>query len=186
SPPALRAPIFVSFLALSIFVVRLGCASAGKNTTGEAAQSGSAGSGSDLAGSGAGVAGASGLAGVPGTGGATGVAGDPGGPAGAGPAGSGPAGAPGTGGTGAPTGGAGAWSSGAAGSTPTTMDASADHVCQEGMFKFEPKIPTVYLLVDRSGSMFACVGSTDVRAPPCADQTKSYRHRLSDRIPDVA
>jgi hypothetical protein len=65
------------------------------------------------------------------------------------------------------------------------MDAGVDHVCQEGMFTFEPKIPTVYLLVDRSGSMFACVGDTDTRAQPCPDHAKSYWNRLQDSILQV-
>ena len=33
------------------------------------------------------------------------------------------------------------------------------------------------------GSMFACVGSTDVRAPPCATQANSYWNRLRDTHP---
>jgi len=177
---------FCSLLLLALIAVGLapfGCAGAGKNgAPGVAGAQGSAGSGSGMAGSGSGVAGSAdpaGLGGAIGTAGMTGIAGGPAGsgPAGAGPAGSGPAGSPGLGGTGAP--------SGAAGSTSTVMDAGVDHVCQEGKFTFEPKIPTVYLLVDRSGSMFACVGDTDVRARPCADHSKSYWNRLQDSILQV-
>ena len=32
--------------------------------------------------------------------------------------------------------------------------------CQHTQYTFEPKIPTVYLVVDRSGSMFHCLSAT--------------------------
>ena len=169
---------FVLTACLAVSLAPPGCAGGGKGgPTGVAGASaqGSAGSGTGVAGS----AGLAGVGGATGTAGMSGVAGGPAGsgPAGAGPAGSGPAGSPGVGGTGAP--------SGAAGTTSTVMDAGVDYICQEGTFTFEPKIPTVYLLVDRSGSMFACVGDTDVRARPCADHSKSYWNRLQDSILQV-
>jgi hypothetical protein len=45
--------------------------------------------------------------------------------------------------------------------------------CQSLQVMFEPKIPTVYLLVDRSGSMFDCISTTNVEAscPTLADTT---------------
>lgn len=52
----------------------------------------------------------------------------------------------------------------------STPDAN---ICQQAEFKFEPKIPTVYLLVDRSGSMFDCISTSNVEAscPMIADTT---------------
>ncbi|MGC4087034.1 MAG: vWA domain-containing protein [Polyangiaceae bacterium] len=38
--------------------------------------------------------------------------------------------------------------------------------CQQAEVKFEPKIPTVYMLVDRSGSMFDCLSTTNSE-PSC-------------------
>jgi len=146
--------------------VSIGCAGGGKSTTGTAGSSGPGAAGSGSPGSagsaGPGAAGSSGpgaagsagsgTAGTAGPGaagtGSSGLAGAAGtGTAGAGPAGaggSGPAGASGSagltgtaGGTGAPTDGGG-----------------ADVVCQTAQYKFEPKIPTIYVVVDRSGSVF--------------------------------
>ena len=45
-----------------------------------------------------------------------------------------------------------------------TTDAGA---CQQANYTFEPKIPTVYLLVDRSGSMFHCL-TGDTGSAVCA------------------
>src|SRR5436190_14827510 len=39
--------------------------------------------------------------------------------------------------------------------------------CQTTDFMFEPKIPTVYLVVDRSGSMFDCLSTTGNVEPMC-------------------
>jgi len=146
--------------------VAIGCASGGKSTpgTGGSAGPGAAGSGSlgtagsaspgaaGSAGSGsAGTAGpgAAGSSAGPGTAGAgsSGVAGA----AGTGAGGIGPAGAGGNGPAGA-SGSAGV--TGAAGGTGAPSDGGTDAVCQTAQYKFEPKIPTIYVLVDRSGSVF--------------------------------
>lgn len=47
---------------------------------------------------------------------------------------------------------------------PGDPDAGA---CQQAEVKFEPKIPTVYMLVDRSGSMFDCLSTTDTQEASC-------------------
>jgi hypothetical protein len=41
-------------------------------------------------------------------------------------------------------------------------------VCQEGNYKYVPQIPTVYLMVDRSGSMFDCISTSNVE-PSCTN-----------------
>jgi len=91
---------------------------------------------------------------------------------------------PGVGGT---TGSAG--NSGSAGSTGpglggfggiiTNPDAGA---CQQVDYTFEPKIPTVYLVVDRSGSMFHCLSSGENVCPNQADTSWS---KLKDAIEGV-
>jgi hypothetical protein len=64
------------------------------------------------------------------------------------------------------TGVAGSFSlAGQGGTIITNPDAGA---CQMKDYTFEPKIPTVVLLVDRSGSMFDCT-STSNAEPSCAD-----------------
>jgi hypothetical protein len=84
----------------------------------------------------------------------------------------GTAGTPGTAGSQPPIGGFGG--------IMINPDAGA---CQMKQFMFEPKTPTVVLLVDRSGSMFTCLNST---APnPCADRNNSAWTRLKDGILQV-
>ena len=39
--------------------------------------------------------------------------------------------------------------------------------CQHTEYEFEPKIPTVYLVVDRSGSMFDCLSTASTAEPMC-------------------
>jgi hypothetical protein len=110
--------------------------SAGPGTAGSAGPgtAGSAGPGTaGTGGSGSGAAGAAGSTGTAAAGGA--------GPAGTG--GSGPSGASGSAGV-----------TGAAGGTGAPTDGGTDAVCQTAQYKFEPKIPTIYVLVDRSGSEF--------------------------------
>src|SRR5262245_51599277 len=86
-----------------------------------------------------------------------------------------PSGAAGTGGGSSP--GAGGTSSagvaGTGGSAPpiggiggiTTNDSGVG--CQHTQYTFDPKIPTVYVLVDRSGSMFDCLSTTGNVEPMC-------------------
>src|SRR5207244_10127647 len=56
-----------------------------------------------------------------------------------------------------------------------------EHLCQEGMFKFEPSIPSVYVLVDRSGSMFHCLtgSTTDVI---CSDPANTAWTKLKGAV----
>jgi len=74
------------------------------------------------------------------------------GSAGSGGSGSGTGGTTGIGGSSAGSSGPGI--GGFAGTININPDAGA---CQQGSYTFEPKIPTVYLVVDRSGSMFQCI-----------------------------
>ena len=67
---------------------------------------------------------------------------------------------------------------GSGGSTPNP-DAKQ---CQEFAVEFTPKTPSLYVLVDRSGSMFACVGETNGMAPPCATPANSYWEQLKSSI----
>ncbi|HYJ09711.1 MAG TPA: hypothetical protein VEX18_11900, partial [Polyangiaceae bacterium] len=39
--------------------------------------------------------------------------------------------------------------------------------CQMASYSFVPKIPTVYVMVDRSGSMFDCISTATTREPSC-------------------
>ena len=64
-------------------------------------------------------------------------------------------------------------SSGGTGSTSGTggslMSSGSDGgICQQAQYKFEPKIPTVFMLVDRSGSMFDCISTVGNVEPSCA------------------
>jgi hypothetical protein len=115
---------------------------------------------------------------------------------GAGGVSGGTGGAPvGTGGRAAGTGGAVAGSGGSVGSggsgagggggSTGNADAGAERICQMAEYTFAPQLPTVYMVVDRSGSMFACLGTTDTRAPPCADQQNTPWARLRAGILQV-
>lgn len=58
-------------------------------------------------------------------------------------------------------------------------------VCQEGQYKFEPKIPTVFLLVDQSGSMFKCRtqgGPMDATGRECANHADTSWYPLRDGV----
>jgi len=54
--------------------------------------------------------------------------------------------------------------------------------CQQFQVVFEPKTPSVYVMVDRSGSMFSCVNETNPQAPPCATPANSYWEQLKSSI----
>lgn len=87
------------------------------------------------------------------------------------------------GGTGNTTGGGGATGTGLAGGTGNSTGSgggftprddagliAADMsvgVCQEGNYMHKPQIPTVYLMVDRSGSMFDCLSTTTTVEHSC-------------------
>jgi len=72
---------------------------------------------------------------------------------------------------------------GQAGTTqqPPDSDAAA---CMQYEVKFEPKIPTVDLLVDRSTSMYPCLGSSDMDTF-CADHTNTSWDKLRVSLLDV-
>ena len=162
----------------------MGCAGAGTSTgTGGSSSPGSAGTSSP------GTAGTTGTAGS--SGGTTGVAGTTGtggvsspGSAGSTSPGSAGSSSPGTAGTtgaaGVSGGGTGGSSSGSAGTTGTagtgttgtagtTGTGGTGGICQMASLNYEPKIPTVYLVVDRSGSMFHCLSSSQPVCPTQAD-----------------
>ena len=176
SPRATALRSFFTYLALSAL---LGCA--GRSiTTGTGGSGGSNGTGSS---SGFGGSSATG-----GSGGSTGAGGSPatgGSPGTGGIVGSG--GSVATGGTPATGGNPGAGGSTATGGSPgtggtTVSDAGADATCQTADFKFVPQIPTVYLLVDRSGSMFNCLSSSN---SPCTNMMDTSWYTLKTAIESV-
>ena len=101
------------------------------------------------------------------------------GTAGAGASGPGTAGNQGTAGT-QGSGGAGPGVGGTGGSIVTNPDASS--ACQSTDYKFEPKIPTVYLVVDRSGSMFHCLSTSEL---VCSTKSDTSWSKLKDAIEKV-
>jgi hypothetical protein len=147
-------------------------------TSGSAAGTSSAG-GSDPAGGTGATAGSSSAGTDPGTGG-TGTSGS----AGTGTAGdtssAGGTGGSGAGGSGGDVSQAGTSSAGSAGAG--VAGAGGTMPCQMAEYSFEPKIPTVFMLVDQSGSMFACQtgGSTDPTGTECADQANTSWYPLRD------
>jgi hypothetical protein len=83
---------------------------------------------------------------------------------------------PGTAGTSA----SGAAGSGSGGSAPPiggfggiVTNPDSGTACQHTQFTFEPKIPTVYLVVDRSGSMFHCLSTSELVCPTKTDTSWS-------------
>jgi len=91
-----------------------------------------------------------------------------------GAAGTSSSGAAGTGGSAPPLGGFGG----------SGMNNDSGVGCQHTQYTFEPKIPTVYLLVDRSGSMFHCLtGSTG--DPVCATPTNTAWNGLKEAVRTV-
>ena len=157
-----RATALHSILTCVAACALLG-ACAGKGAGGTGATTG--GGGTKATGGVTGAGGSSATGGVTGaggssaTGGVTGTGGSPATGGGIGTGGS-PAtgGSPGTGGSPA-TGG----SPGAGGSS-SVSDAGTDAACQMAAYKFVPQIPTVYLLVSRSGSMFHCLNATSTES----------------------
>jgi hypothetical protein len=63
--------------------------------------------------------------------------------------------------------------------TPPNPDAGG---CQMKNYTFEPKIPTVYLLVDRSGSMFDCISTAGTAEPSCPTASDTSWVKLRDGI----
>jgi len=149
-----------SLAACLALCAALGCAGGSKGSptgsggSSSAGKSGSAGTSGGTAGTnGAGAAGTngSGAAGTTGTGAAGTTGSGAAGTNGSGVAGTNGSDVAGTNGTGV----AGTTGSGTAGTTGSGVDASvSDAACQSASYTFAPKIPTVFILVDRSGSEF--------------------------------
>ncbi len=171
----------------------MGCAGAGTSTgTGGSSSPGTAGTSSPgtagSSGGTTGVAGTTGAAGTIGTGGVSspgsagssspGTAGTTGtaGVSGGGSTGSAGSSTPGTAGT---TGTAGTGTTGTAGTTGT---GGTGGICQTASLNYEPKVPTVYLVVDRSGSMFHCLSASQNVCPTKTDTSWS---QLKDAIESV-
>ena len=160
--PVRVLPLFAYGLAAA-----MGCAGAGTPTvTGAGAKGGSttgaAGTSSGgMAGTSSGNSGTSGRAGTTGSAGSV-VAGTGGASAGAaGTTGAGAISGGGTGGVSSTAGTTGAAGSGlVTGTAGTSGAAGTGGGCQMAKITYEPKIPTVYILVDRSGSMFDCLATT--------------------------
>ncbi len=56
--------------------------------------------------------------------------------------------------------------------------------CQQASYSFVPKIPTVYVLVDRSGSMFDCLSTPNPEAS-CATASDTSWGKLKDSVETV-
>lgn len=149
-------------------------ATAGAGSVG-GASGGSAGGGA-MAGSSAATAGTD-----PGTGGSSATAGA------AGSSGDGAGATAGDGAGGAVAGGAGGGAAGSA-AAAASGGSGGSMPCQMANYTFEPKIPTVFLLVDRSGSMFDCRTNGGPTAPSgleCADATDTSWYPLRDGVLQV-
>jgi hypothetical protein len=57
--------------------------------------------------------------------------------------------------------------------------------CQQANYTFTPKIPVVYVLVDRSGSMFDCLSTPTNSEPSCATPTDTPWSKLKDAVETV-
>jgi hypothetical protein len=79
-------------------------------------------------------------------------------------------------------------SSGTAGAGPAAASTGAGGACMEKQYKFEPKTPTVFLLVDQSGSMFQCHtqgGAKSATANECANHADTSWYPLRDGVLQV-
>ena len=93
--------------------------------------------------------------------------------------GTGTGGTPGSGAMGGiATGSGGGFARGDAGLVTSDV---ATMTCQEGMYKSVPQIPTVYVMVDRSGSMFDCISTANVESA-CSTPTDTPWAKLKDGI----
>jgi len=190
-PPLRRALAQTFVLASGVALSFLGCSpgtglpqeTGGTNASGASAGAGGVGGASGgSAGDGAMAGSSAATAGTdPGSGGSSGVAGagaSSGDGAGA-TAGDGAGGSTGgASGAGATGGDAGTASGGSGGSMP----------CQMASYTFEPKIPTVFLLVDQSGSMFDCRTNGGPTAPSgleCEDSADTSWYPLRDGVLQV-
>ena len=73
------------------------------------------------------------------------------------------------------------------GGTGVTPDSGTgvDGGCQQANYQFTPKIPTVYVLVDRSGSMFDCLSTPSNSEPSCATATDTPWSKLKGAVETV-
>ena len=184
SPLASRL-IGASFFAVTCISASLvGCSDDGIRTSGRPRGTGATGgdgsSGSSSAGTGSpgGSDNPSGGTGTAGTDPASGGTGPSAG-TGTGAGGSGTAGdTSGVGGSAASTGGDAAAGTSSAGASAASSGAGGTGPCQMASYTFAPKIPTVFMLVDQSGSMFDCQngGAKDPSGAECAnrDDTSWY------------
>jgi len=62
-----------------------------------------------------------------------------------------------------------------------TSSDGPSNTCQEGMYTYVPQIPTVYLMVDRSGSMFDCISTANVE-PSCPTPADTPWNKLKDGV----
>jgi hypothetical protein len=139
-------------------------------TKGSGGAGGAGGAGGTIL-TGGGGSGGAGTGGTTGAGGSAGGSGGAGGTTGAGgSAGGGGGSAGGSGGASAGAGGVGAGAGGSGAGGGATDGGSC--LLLETVVGQSATLPTVFLLVDRSGSMFGCVGS-DPGSLPCADQTNT-------------
>jgi len=85
-------------------------------------------------------------------------------------------GGPGSGGATAPGG-----ATGSGGVTGSNNDAAVtDAACQMASYTFAPTVPTVYVAVDRSGSMFDCLSTTNLVENSCPTQSDTSWVKLRD------
>ena len=171
--PALAATGVLGLAALAAMSCAKGSGGGASNGSGGAATSGSGGASGGAVGSGGSGALASGGSSGSASGGSSVSSG----------------GASGSGGLSSSASGGASSSGGISGSGTGGMAAvddggMTDAACQMATLKFAPKIPTVTLLVDRSGSMFHCLtGSTGDAL--CADPNNTSWHNLKVAIESV-
>jgi hypothetical protein len=186
-------------LSFSIGFAAVGCAGAGTTTpTGAGGASSPGGGGSSSPGGGGSSAG--GTTGVGGTTGAGGTSSGGSGGSSTGIAGSSSSGSGGVAGAssgagGTSSGGSGGSASGGGGSSNpgtagtavtgvggTTGAGGTGGICQMAQLEYIPKIPTVYLVVDRSGSMFHCLTTSEL---VCSNKADTSWTKLKDAIQTV-
>jgi len=146
--------LIVAGLCFGVVTAGVGCKAASDAGSG-GAKAGSGGSASGSGGSAAGSGGTTSSGGVTASGGVTSSGGASGGVTGTG----------GTTSSGGTTDAGGATGSG--GAPPPSDGGTTDAACQMASYAFVPMVPTVYVMVDRSGSMFDCLSTTTVE-PSCA------------------
>jgi hypothetical protein len=151
----------------------LGCAG-GKTTTGAAGTSGAGTAGTTATTGAAGTIGAAGASAAAGTTGAAGTASVAGT--------TGAAGSTASAGTSGAAGSTGAAGTTGAGGSVTPTDGGTDVVCQMASYKFEPKLPTVYMLIDRSGTMFDCLSTTNTVEPSCTTPADTSWVKLKEAV----